>query len=70
MGAILSRSVVMVASMDAWDWGADEDAGGAFEVEYLRAGRNERFAAGSRPFNELNGPLALESVRTIMPDMS
>lgn len=64
-GAILSRSVVMVASMEAWDCGADA-AGGALDEEYLRAGRNALFATAVSPRMELKGPRTLAIVRSII----
>jgi len=37
LGAILSRSVVIVASIDAWLCGVDEAIAGVFAVEYRLA---------------------------------
>ena len=66
-GAILSKSVVMVASIEAWDCGVDAATVEAFAVVYLLVDRNTRLYVQNPSLAAIPGLRTLVRLRIIIP---
>lgn len=64
----MSKSVVMVASMEACDWGAEVELAGPL-VEYLRAVRKGVPPIRAPFFNDFKGARTRKQLRIIMLEL-